>query len=230
MHLRFNKAAYFNGCLLDANVGRAWSIPLSTVAVVWIVWGQRCGRIPPSIAIQVTAFFFSVGFWLVCVMHVRPFGRQSSRDVRNKSYSEVEEHQLATWFNCNPVFMLKCEYYFKAAPKVATHSNIGPYARLGSTPELESHDMIVPYEVGKEYLFFTRQQQESLNAAQNDILEFETYIEWFFALWCGKRDGGARLCSRFEPYVSGTSESDTDDDALREVSLTGALFEMSPSD
>merc|ERR1712048_1147003 len=94
--------------------------PLSIVAAAWCVWGLRAadvsGEALPvllSASLVAAAFASSFGLWIVGYYWlVKPLDFQNVEDSHKKTVDEVAADRLYTWFNCNPVFVLKCAHYF----------------------------------------------------------------------------------------------------------------------
>merc|ERR1712072_500797 len=112
-HLRFFKTAFFTTHKLDVVVTYAWAVPLSVVAAAWAVWGLRwrvswlmsLGSYAPLLA-----FAASAVFWIFCYSLFQPFDHEEPEEREKVDFEEAEEDLLYTWFNVNPIYVLKCAY------------------------------------------------------------------------------------------------------------------------
>jgi len=57
-----------------------------------------------------------------------PWRQQDAEENDQSSFDDVKADMLYTWFNCNPVYALKCEYYFKDACRTADSISQDPEA------------------------------------------------------------------------------------------------------
>lgn len=212
MHLRFNKAAYFSSDSINTHVTMAWGLPLSVLAGVVAAWALRAGHLGgyencPRAVIS-SSFFCSLALWLSAYLgFVRPFSKRDLivNDRPWQTFDAVKKHNLPTWFNCNPVYMLKCEFFYECAPH---HTMFTHYYSMHDHGQLKQtmKSMVIPYEVGKERLFYPAPVQEALMDAQYGALEFETYFEFFLAAFC------RQSVRKVLPLVGSTnSDSELDD-------------------
>lgn len=125
-HLRFCKAAFYTTNRLDTMVNFLWGIPLSVIAAAWCLWGFRSGYLDPEasdsmkLGLVGAAFFASLVAWLLAYRFLLDPWSQHDADESDKStFEDVKADMLYSWFNCNPVYALKCEYYYKDACRTA---------------------------------------------------------------------------------------------------------------
>lgn len=198
-HLRFCKARHYSTARLDSLVLVAWGVPLSILAAAWCLWALRSEKIasdkPNAVkwCFVLLSFCTSLCSWFLCVYClVNPFRRDQIKEAANPSIEQVQDSLVFSWFNCNPVFVLKCFYYWQ--------NHEGPSGffffqdRKGVTPwhadRRKGHpiacgadpDRVRFYEIGKEYLLLKdkKQQLAALHRIRlSNTLEFETYMEHF---------------------------------------------------
>jgi len=180
MHLRFMRAQYYTTSRVDSMVNFAWGIPLSIVAFATVVWGLRTGWLPcddwetwQKGLMCFGAFFLSLFLWMLSYwLYAKPW-HHPAHDLKNDpSILHVKENTLYTWFNCNPVYTLKCKYYIQDLPPAARKAFDNPIAS-GCSGEVRF------FEIGKEYLFLPPAKFERMEEVQDDWMEFETYLDAF---------------------------------------------------
>lgn len=211
MHLRLMKACFYSTSRLDATVNYAWGLPLSIVAAAWCVWVLRwSGSVGESLPVWMRLAFVAVGFgaslaaWVYCYTRfVDPLHPEHAEQMQSKSVEEVAADRLYTWFNCNPIYVLKCAYYFRdsSGADIAERRHGHPLACGSDERDVRA------YEIGKEYKLFSLAERQRLAAAVassgfgeagcNNPLEFETILE-LAALWlrrnvCGVSGSGASI-------------------------------------
>jgi len=187
LHLRFCKKCYYTSNNVDNCVNILWGIPLSIVAAAWCQWGCRAEILFPSLryetkfAMVCLTFGASFGIWTAAYL----FGVKPWRDdlmmpeEEELNVLEVKENLFYSWFNCNPVFVLKCAFLWHddEGNEVASKRKQHPIA-CGEDPT-----KVRFYQIGKEYLFLKPERQHLAFPAHwnkgwpGGALEFETYLE-----------------------------------------------------
>lgn len=195
LHLRFFKACYYTTSRLDSNVNYAWGIPLSIVAAAWCTWAARAGKFddpePTAVWAKVVAvvssFFGSFAAWVIAYTRfVQPMHLEQVPEESAPTLDQVSGDTLYNWYNCNPVYVLKCEYYFKTED-----GHDIPKLRNGHPVACGSDESAVCFfEIGKEHCLLRPQEQALANRGLYSSLEFETHLERLFHLVqfrCGSR-------------------------------------------
>jgi len=210
LHLRFCKRCYYTTNNVDNFVNILMGIPLSLVAAAWCQWGLRARILFPDLDYGVKfgmiwlVFALSFALWVAAYFHgVKPFKDDLGYEEEEKlTFREVKENLFYSWFNCNPVFVLKCAFLWqdeKGNMEEAWKKNPHPIAS-GEDPT-----KVRWFQVGKEYLFLKAERQHLAfpvywgGGWPGDILEFETYLEMALnsltaacsKLRCARRDAKA---------------------------------------
>jgi len=189
MHLRYHKTCYYTSHRLEMGFQYVWGIPLSVLAAACCCWALRANLIcqnpdiPPLVKIALICLTFSVSalIW-VTVLHfaIRPWQRGEAIDQnRSLTYEQVQEDSIYSWLNCNPVFVLKCRYYFQETDGIPISDRVD-----GHPLSVGKEEQVLFFEVGKQFLFLTKKQREYL-FAKNVVnsLEFETWYEYILSLF-----------------------------------------------
>lgn len=180
-HLRLSKQSFCTTDHTDRLVNYMWGFPLSIIAAAWFFWGYHAklfGDLPEwaVVVLMVAVFGFSYLLWFLSYhFGVRPGKTVSDRVSKAKERLSIEEVKAGTlycWMNCNPVFTLKCEYYFlgEDGASIAARRQQHPLA-CGEDP-----DVVRFYTEGKQYLFIPP-DRHYLATVPPDSLEFENYLE-----------------------------------------------------
>ncbi|CEM38415.1 unnamed protein product [Vitrella brassicaformis CCMP3155] len=137
--LRLHKETYFSTGALGNSVIRLWSVPTGMLCGSLVYWHFRhfLGSSPRMfqehageiIGYTALAFFGHIFLYLVVIDYVIPAVVHMVHKPCSKTYKEIEAVTPCTYFNSNPIHVLKSHY----CPKP------------GQSP-------ITPYEIGKEYL------------------------------------------------------------------------------
>jgi len=139
------------GSYLEEWAERAWAIPLATILSACGFWGVRCEKLgqPGHRASYWTAFFLFVCGMLLHWAMLRWFGNYDEIcfDSYDATYEDVKQALTYTWFNTNPVHVLKSNFY----PE-----------KMGDAAIVEK----IPFEYGKEYLFL---MEGTSNSGKQDI-------------------------------------------------------------
>lgn len=177
MHLRVQSVSYYSTTLLDCTMWILWALPTSALAASTFIWGLRSGILLQGyhqgvqIAVLLCVSLLAGLLWIVAyLVLVHPFRVREAPQSSAMTMDEVFHHKTYSWYNCNPVYVLKCAY----SKEVASKSWENPTACD------ESGEEVVPFQLGKQYLFMSREKQEKIMKL-DDILEFETYFEMFVA-------------------------------------------------
>mmetsp|Transcript_171219 Transcript_171219/g.548937 ORF Transcript_171219/g.548937 Transcript_171219/m.548937 type:complete len:206 (+) Transcript_171219:2943-3560(+) len=104
--------------------------------------------------------------------YAQPWRHPSHVLKSDPSILHVKDNTLYTWFNCNPVYTLKCKYYIQDLPPAERKAFDNPIAS-GCSGEVRF------FEIGKEYLFLPPAKFERMEEVQDDWMEFETYLDAF---------------------------------------------------
>lgn len=187
MHLRYHKTCYYHSPRLDVGFQYAWGIPLSVVAAASCAWALRAGMLIPNadaiakVALICFVFLVSCLVWAITLtVCFRPWTRLDVVDDRkDTTFEQVQEHSIYSWLNCNPVFVLKCRYYFQDAEgrEIKERSRGHPLSIAGDGQD------VTFYQIGKQYLFLTKDQRRMLfTKALTNGLEFETWYEYILSL------------------------------------------------
>lgn len=119
-HFRLCKTCYYTTNRLDTMANFLWGIPLSVIAAAWCVWGLRSGHLAPDASVPAKlglvggAFLSSLLLWVLTYWRLLdPWTQRDANEGGNATFDEVKADLLYSWFNCNPVFMLKCEFYWQ---------------------------------------------------------------------------------------------------------------------
>eukprot|EP00928_Gymnodinium_smaydae_P089833 TRINITY_DN7372_c0_g3_i1.p1 TRINITY_DN7372_c0_g3~~TRINITY_DN7372_c0_g3_i1.p1 ORF type:complete len:1087 (+),score=170.82 TRINITY_DN7372_c0_g3_i1:32-3292(+) len=176
MHFRVQSVCFYSTKRLDATATVLIGIPLAYLAVVAMEWAFRAELLMAGYShLSKEIVFFATGvsvFALWCLtlyLFVRPFERQDVEEVSGMTVDDVRRECIFSWYNCNPVYILKAAHKLKYASDV--WDNPLPYDDKQIEP--------IYYMPGKEYLFFPREMQPRILDKLRDSLEFETYLESF---------------------------------------------------
>jgi len=123
---------------------------------------------------------------------------------KDKTLHEVKMHSVYSWLNTNPVFVLKCKYFFKDPDGQDTeHRKKHPLASG------QDEEVVCFFEVGKEYLFLRPERLHLLDATISDSLEPEYWIDEvasrlgqltdLLSEKVDERTGNARLSVGYQP-------------------------------
>jgi len=193
LHFRFCKKCYYTTNQVDNIVNYLYGMPLGMLASACIQWGFRSNmiRFPHGlehwdrlkIAICALAGLSSWALW-AAIYHkvVQPWADTSQIGAEEEfklTVLECKENTTYSWFNCNPVFVLKCAFYWHDEQGKCKHPlrNGHPLAS-GEDPE-----QVRFFAIGKEYLFLRPERQylafplHRHDGLPGDMLEFETYYE-----------------------------------------------------
>eukprot|EP00932_Pfiesteria_piscicida_P023231 SRR837773.9965.p1 GENE.SRR837773.9965~~SRR837773.9965.p1 ORF type:complete len:305 (+),score=22.38 SRR837773.9965:42-917(+) len=201
LHLRFCKKCFYTTNRVDNIVNYLWGIPLSVVAVACVQWGFRAKillgadvpeeeqqmRIWLKNGLCVLAFATSLALWLATYHWViDPWNSDphTENELECMTVQECKENNtFYSWFNCNPVFTLKCEFYW--------HDDAGNLKDSVRTKHPiasgEDPEKVRFFSVGKEYLFLKPDRQHMAfpqfrhHGRHGDLFEFETYLEGLLA-------------------------------------------------
>lgn len=170
-HLRFNKRAFFTTNSLDVTAMHAWGLPLSVLAMAWGTWAMRyvgfTGR-PwlPLAGVFVLSFLLWNAAYLKLRRLKRPGYEEQDLDI---PYAEARLTKIYSWFNCNPVYVLKSHY---------CHDLLGNHVKASGASMSE----VCYFEVGKEYQCIPKARQQLMirRAAKTDMWEMEHWLDRIF--------------------------------------------------
>eukprot|EP00930_Biecheleria_cincta_P023955 TRINITY_DN17219_c0_g1_i1.p1 TRINITY_DN17219_c0_g1~~TRINITY_DN17219_c0_g1_i1.p1 ORF type:complete len:1084 (-),score=132.54 TRINITY_DN17219_c0_g1_i1:296-3262(-) len=194
MHLRVQSVSYYSTTLLDCTMWIMWALPTSALAASTFIWGLRSGILLPDynpgmklVALLCVSILAGL-LWIVAyLVFVHPFRWRVAPESNNVTVDDVFRHKTYSWYNCNPVYVLKCAYFSKA---VAGNPTICSE---------ESADDVVPFQLGKQYLFMSKKKQEKIMQRLDDVLEFETYFELILAFLSALQDCACCCARRSQP-------------------------------
>uniref|UniRef100_A0A7S2MW23 C2 domain-containing protein n=1 Tax=Zooxanthella nutricula TaxID=1333877 RepID=A0A7S2MW23_9DINO len=151
-HLRFCKACYYTSNCLDTTVNFLWGVPLSVVAAAWCAWGLRSGQlaagatVEQKFALVAASFFGSAGLWVLAYRGLLdPYRQRDAEELKDATFDTVKADTLYTWFNCNPVYVLKSEYYTRHSrrtPCYIAHGHGALKVHIESATGLRSADHV----------------------------------------------------------------------------------------
>jgi len=166
------------GRRLQVLANQLWGIPVATVLAAASFWGVRAeklGRADYSQSYWIVACVFLVGLFLHQLLLPEDLSSQAF-DLHDTKYQETKSKMGCTWFNTNPVNVLKARHY-KAA-------FVSPESQKKHIPLLcnPSEDLLstVPFEYGKEYLLrlIDHKDQESSSVTLPSAAR-PFYNSWF---------------------------------------------------
>jgi len=192
LHLRFCRTCYYSTDRLDSCAQLLWGVPLSMVAMAAMLWGLRSEIILSQAPVYLRPLmvlatgFVSLLLWLVCYVCVtQPYKERDARELnRERTVEELKKTSVYSWLNTNPMFVLKCKYYFqdKDGKDIPDRRKDHPIA-CG-----EDQGQVRFYEVGKEYLFIKPERQELVHQHLSDSFEFETWFDLMLQFFGGLRN------------------------------------------
>ncbi|CAE8597104.1 unnamed protein product, partial [Polarella glacialis] len=181
MHFRVSSMRYYTSTNLETWMMFYWGVPLSTLAAVAFVWGLRAGIVLPGevwqvkLGVLMAVFASSLFLWLASYQWlVRPFEHKIAVEANQGiTVDEVSLRKIYSWYNCNPVFALKCAYFYEE--KHLDHPTTIP---VKAVVEGAKRGPVCHYfQIGKQYLFFKKEHQNLIRKAPDNSLEFETWLE-----------------------------------------------------
>ncbi|CAE8639292.1 unnamed protein product, partial [Polarella glacialis] len=182
LHFRFMKCCFYSTNRLDSCVLYLWGIPLSVVASAWCLWALRAEKFLVGQEDSVKwasvfgAFALSMLLWVLSYTFlVQPFReRKAVEETTSLHIDQVKSSTLYTWLNCNPIYTLKCAYYFKDADGADMNERRKDHPLACG----ELDDQVRFYEVGKEYLFLhPSKMMKAMGPGLQNIWEVETWLE-----------------------------------------------------
>ncbi|CAJ1420980.1 unnamed protein product, partial [Effrenium voratum] len=117
MHLRVQSASFYSTEKLNWVVKLSWGAPLSTLASCAFAWGIRSGKIMPSSPVShrwlalLAVYVVAILVWIAAMLFMDPPHKENVSDDKVCSFNTCKAHWIFSWFNCNPVFTLKCLYH-----------------------------------------------------------------------------------------------------------------------
>jgi len=201
MHLRVQSVSYSSTDRLDWWVLMAWGLPLSELASCAVAWYMRAGHLMVDQApyekwlVVGAVFVLSWSLWVCAVLLVHPIKHESPHSPSVSQFKDTKSRWIFTWFNCNPVYAVKCLHYIQTPDGKTPATWDNPLA-CG-----ENGDEVRYYRTGKEHLHFSKDKQKKIRAKLHDWLEFETYLEWVLRIWdlCAKKGGKLQRSDFYMP-------------------------------
>ncbi|CAE7720167.1 gpmB [Symbiodinium sp. CCMP2592] len=190
MHLRVQSVGFYSTHKLDWNVWIVWGAALSTVATCAVAWEFRSGAVMKGAplwqkwAILLATYAVGCLLWVGSLVILHPGSMEKGPDARDGDFLNCKKDWIFSWFNCNPVFTVKCLHYL---PKLLQDSEVAQAASAildkatcwghpiacGDDPNEVRY-----YSPGKEYLHFSPEKQKKIQELDlHDWLEFESYLE-----------------------------------------------------
>jgi len=193
IHLRVCSASYYSTNSLDWIVFFFWGIPLSLVAAAAAMWFVRAGMVLPGTDVNLKKLFvfgmfvLAYALWVMAFLLVSPVerSREVSEEDKIGTFEECKNRWIFTWFNCNPMFTLKCKYFIKDASGATTAKWKDKHPLASG----EDPDNVRYFRTGKEYFFLSEVQQEKVEETFRDRSEVETWLENLLMLFSvGKKE------------------------------------------
>ncbi|CAE6926073.1 gpmB [Symbiodinium sp. CCMP2592] len=190
MHLRVQSVAFHSTHKLDRSVWMVWGcVPLALIGTCAMTWAFRAGLVLKhaplwqKVVLMLVTYALSCLVWVLSLRALYPLLKEESPDAREGDFTECKREWIFSWFNCNPVFTLKCLYYL---PKFLQDSELGKVKeKLLKKKDVWGHpiacgddeDVVRYFKPGKEFLHFSPEKQKSIREGDfQDWLEFETYL------------------------------------------------------
>lgn len=192
MHLRVQSVTFYSTGKLDRVVLLTWGGPLSMLAACAFAWLIRSGAVmhPYPLVVRWSAviflYVFCVLLWVGVVLVLNPQKTKKPNITSDThcTFKEAKDNWIFSWFNCNPMYTLKCLYVLKLSDMPWDN----PLASGSDPAEVRF------YRPGKEYLHLTPKNYKKAVAGDlDDPLEFETWFEQFAALFTKWRKDGIDL-------------------------------------
>ncbi|CAE7251111.1 gpmB [Symbiodinium natans] len=190
MHLRVQSIAFYSTDKLDRNVWMIWgAAPLALVATSAIAWQFRAGVLEDAPlwqkwALLLFTYVFCSLLWVVTLRKMYPNTTEKGPDARDGDFLNCKKDWIFSWFNCNPVFTVKCLHYL---PKLLEDTELGKVeTQVVGKAAMWDHPLacgddpneVRYYSPGKEYLHFSPEKQKKMQEGDfHDWLEFESYLE-----------------------------------------------------
>jgi len=181
MHLRYCKCCFYTTNRLDTFSNFLWGIPVSVIAAACCHWAFKSGRLPASLhsgvklAVLFGVFFASWALYAGCYqLLIQPWvERDAVEDNLEVPIEDLKKETVYSWFNCNPVYVLKCKYFFQDKDgKDLPDRRKGHPLACG-----EDSSQVRFFEIGRQHLFIKPERQRLVHVHENDITEFETWFE-----------------------------------------------------
>jgi len=190
MHLRVQSVAFHSTHKLDRSVWMVWGcVPLALIGTCAMTWVFRAGLVLKGaplwqkVVLMLVTYALSCLVWVLSLRALYPLLKEESPDAREGDFTECKREWIFSWFNCNPVFTLKCLYYL---PKFLQDTELGKVKeKLLKKKDVWGHpiacgddeDVVRYFKPGKEFLHFAPEKQKSIREGDfQDWLEFETYL------------------------------------------------------
>lgn len=183
MHLRVYSVGFISTHRLDHVMMLFWGLPLSLVGRAAVVWCIRAGFflngveqwIKMSVLVAATCIGWLV--WAALVRWVYPYNIKTSVvDLEPGTLADCKVRWCFTWFNCNPIFALKCLYYLQDENRKTQEEWKHPLA-CG-----EDENDVRFYRFGKEYLFLSKEKQKYVTSNLKNYMEPESLL-WAIFGW-----------------------------------------------
>jgi len=171
-YLRFHGLDFITTSTLFSVAWYLWGIPISVVAANVPHWFYVKDDIHEDAStrwsVMGVAFVASFALWSGCYhFFVRPFKETDATEQdASLTVAEAKMHRVYDWLNCNPVFALKCRYYFQDVGGEDQGLLRGHPLACGENPAAVRF-----YEIGKEYLFLRVQRQYMIEYHLSNFLE-----------------------------------------------------------
>jgi hypothetical protein len=191
MHLRVQSASFYSTGRLDTLAMILWGLPMGVVAAAAVCWSFRADMFLTGFPWETKALMCflaavaSFALWVtVYLKTLKPFDQKDGKERReNASPREAWTRWVFSWYNTNPVYVLKSIYVILPSVEKVEGEIRGPfpsYSRGWANPlptahKKESH--AIYYTVGKEYLFMDEENARYSMERLADPMEFETWIE-----------------------------------------------------
>lgn len=207
MHLRVQSVNFYSTGKLDRVVLLAWGGPLSVLGCCSFVWLIRSGHVlnGSPLVVRWGAVFFLYVFaclvWVVVMLMLHP-NKPKKDNIESDTpctFQECKDNWIFSWFNCNPMYALKCLYVIKYRETVWDH----PWASGSEPTEVRF------YSPGREYLHLSvKNFKKAMEGDISDALEFETWFEQFSSIFYKWEKDGVNISdmSELKPILGSGSE------------------------
>jgi hypothetical protein len=190
-HLRYHRINFYSTNRLQVVAMYSWGLALSVVAIQIPLWGFRADYfgedwpVEAKFALLIVTFASSCALWAVLYwLTAQPWiSSRPKEENTEQTFNQTEMRCVYSWLNTNPVYVLKCKYYYydERGQEIAgdNKNKDGNMTRRGTHPIASGEDdeEVRFFEVGKEYLFIRPERQHLLGHNMADFMEPEYWID-----------------------------------------------------
>eukprot|EP00931_Biecheleriopsis_adriatica_P030308 TRINITY_DN17876_c0_g1_i1.p1 TRINITY_DN17876_c0_g1~~TRINITY_DN17876_c0_g1_i1.p1 ORF type:complete len:436 (+),score=58.21 TRINITY_DN17876_c0_g1_i1:220-1527(+) len=215
VHLRVASISLHSSSHLHAEFLYQWAMPMGILGTACCRCGIRSGVVLQSaplglkICALLLTYILSSCLWAVALKFLVNPGEEEKHSVNfshKVTVDDVEKRLIHSWYNCNPILVLKAQYCWE-------RSKLGAQSVAHPRP-LEANGVCLLYQHGKEYVYMTKHMQEIVNNHAYSTFEFESWCELLF-LGLSQMES---LCQRrarvaLDESGSGSSSEDQEEEA-----------------